>query len=323
MKTIRLMLVLTLVGGVLPVSVQEVVFNYRFASMSPNGAFVAAVRYALGIEDGEIVILSSVSGAVMSILPDVEGQNFPVWSPNGLALAYVQCRASGVGCDIVVMKWSDEVTLEIVEMIVLEVDALPPSRVSWSPDSNEIVFAQLIETIPMVDSQICTVGVDTKELECFDYPGLQMDPAWSPDGGRVAVVSMVPGKSDALYVLEWGAGELGEPIFSLDVGAMAGPTWSPEGDWLAVTTGYQVALWLVRVEDGISEWISGRVDGVDAHSPVWYPGNELLVIATEQNLDYGSLNQVYMVGQAGASCVCITCSRENGAPTELALLCLD
>ncbi len=79
------------------------------------------------------------------------------------------------------------------------------------------------------------------------HPADDCDPAWSPDGQRIAFASHRSGNWD-LYILELPSGEItrltDNPAFE------ARPTWSPDGQWLAYEGYYEgnLDIYIIRAD---------------------------------------------------------------------------
>ena len=87
-------------------------------------------------------------------------------------------------------------------------------------------------------------------------------PSWSPDGRRLAFVSLALGRS-GLYVI----GADGSGLRILVRGAVESPTWSPDGGEIAFGRGG--AIWAARVGDGGERRVTA-----DGALPAWSPDGE-------------------------------------------------
>ena len=140
-----------------------------------------------------------------------------------------------------------------------------------SPDGRKVAFAAL------GDLWLHTIGGGTERLT--DDPWIETDPAWSPDGGRLAFSSDRDGALD-LYV--WRAGDDSYARVTENAGATLA-SWSPDGGRIAfVGSGYQVGVQLLDLGTGSVRELRSGLNG--AGRPAWSPDGES--IATSAHWRY-------------------------------------
>ncbi len=140
-----------------------------------------------------------------------------------------------------------------------------------SPDGKRVAFGALNQLWVM------DIGKRPKAITSGLY--YKTDPAWSPDGTKIAYASDKSGKTMDLYVLDLGTG-VERRVTALDNGAEVSPAWSPDGRFLAyqdqngatftveVATGVVKQVILAVFAPGKPSWhASGRTIAISALKP--------------------------------------------------------
>lgn len=216
----------------------------RRPAVSPDGRHIVFV--ASDLFSDQIHVMAANGSGTVQLTPDRgEGGRTteffdPVWSPDGARIAFAG-RASTAGAgDILVMNPDG------TGLVNLTNSAGSWNRgPTWSPDGTQIAFASNrdadnLDTDPFyTDIFVMNVdGSNAVRLTDSEEPGYGgFDPAWSPDGTKIAFTTA----GDASGGLDvWLMDADGSNQLSLTGGPPwpSGPSaWSPDGARIAFSTG--------------------------------------------------------------------------------------
>ena len=125
---------------------------------------------------------------------------------------------------------------DLTQLTIMEKGACQPS---WSPDGSQLVFispclgrADFFETI-YNESSLYIINADGSGLkQLTPSPGSDFEPAWSPDGTRIAFTS-VRGGFRQIYSLDVGSLEVTLLTNTTSAIESSQPAWSPDGTEIA------------------------------------------------------------------------------------------
>jgi serine/threonine protein kinase/Tol biopolymer transport system component len=156
----------------------------------------------------------------------------------------------------------------------------------WSPDGLKIVFispcparAEFNETL-YKDSSLYVMNADGTDIQLLAV-GAGFDPAWSPDGKRIAFTSLRDGKKD-IYVLALESGAVTRLTTATgDVQENSQPAWASGGDRLVYVVkrfnAYQVWVMNDAGEGKVQVARSGQ--SYSDFLPTWMPDNETILFS--------------------------------------------
>lgn len=256
--------------------------DYRLYAAEPDGSDIVAVSEELA--------------------------TFPAWSQDGARIAYVG-EAAGFT--------ARRAALVVVEAdgAVRDVVAGPqvPSRPAFRDRAGELWFQSSLQGSNGAAGVSERATIDAVDLEegrprtMLDRRGAIYQPAWSPDGSRLAVVLGDPGcragqRCRQTLAVSGGAddgardgearGSGGDGDAARDgggegltlrtliaTGAPATPAWSPDGKRIAYTRdgGDGPQIWIAEVADGSTRQVTTGAQ--PAAEPTWSPDGEALAFS--------------------------------------------
>ncbi|HET7693454.1 MAG TPA: amidohydrolase family protein [Gemmatimonadota bacterium] len=168
---------------------------------------------------------------------------------------------------------------------------------AWSPDGRTVAFTRAVVQVENGEasgwSEVALVDVGSGDIRSLRIEGPQerdvRDPAWSPDGARIAFVNAWARDGDGGRVWSVGAeGGTAAPLTPEGVSALA-PAFSPEGERLAFLARDPAGHWQVWVTSTIPE-SAGEPRAVTDHRDVaptrvrWSPDGEELLYSADGGL---------------------------------------
>lgn len=176
-------------------------------------------------------------------------------------------------------------TTGLTQLTNVEGGACQPS---WSPDGAQIVFispcqarAEFNDDI-YKDASLYVMNADGSGIATLtDVPIAGFDPAWSPEGGRIAFTSLRDGKKD-IYLLTLETGAITRLTTATgDIQENSHPSWSPDGDQIVYMVrrfnAYQVWVMSDAGQDNVQIARSGQ--RISDFLPVWMADGETILFS--------------------------------------------
>ncbi|HEX7877946.1 MAG TPA: S41 family peptidase [Candidatus Eisenbacteria bacterium] len=194
--------------------------------VSPDGATLLVQAR------GDIFVVPGAGGAPVNVTdsPGVADRS-PGLSPDGRTLAWLSDASGEYRLNLAAMAADGSLTRPAREITIGETPTFytPPS---WSPDGKYLVTADVHRRLWLVS----VADGRALELDRSDYPGFDdFQPAWSPDGHRVAWVKHLPSRVRGVFMASVdgpGAGRRVTPVLQ----SCEFPVFSADGTRLYATT---------------------------------------------------------------------------------------
>jgi TolB protein len=116
-------------------------------------------------------------------------------------------------------------------------------------------------------------------LRLTDDPGLDVEPAWSPDGKRIAFASDRAGSLD-IYVMD---ADGSNPVRRTQGGLNSSPAWSPDGKKIAFSS-LREGQYGIYVMDLEGDWANPALVGYDQgwnSHPAWSPDGKRIAFVSD------------------------------------------
>lgn len=227
-------------------------YNYDGApAWSPGGDRIAFQRYT-GIGNGSGIYLVNADGTnPVGLSPPGVSDQEPTWSPDGQRIAFVSDDTLPPFNRRLYIMNADG-THRVLVIALRQPTEFP----AWSP-ADRIAFTSYGST---TGADIFVVNPDGTNLTTlWDDLDSDWNPAWSPDGSRIAFerngyLFRVDQDGTHLEQLTTGQGSQGKR-----------PAWSPDGSYVAFDQCCPFRLWIVSLTDGRAIAIA------DGRAPSWGP----------------------------------------------------
>jgi dipeptidyl aminopeptidase/acylaminoacyl peptidase len=303
--------------------------DVRDPQLSPDGGWVAysvsVIDSAKDKSDSDVWMTSWDGSQTIRLTSSPESESSPRWSPDGRYLAFLSGRQEGKGAQLWLLDRRGGEAQRVSQV------RGGISDYAWSPDSRRIVLVvdEETDTIAAKDTGekktpkpividrytfkrdiVGYLGTKRSRLVLFDVVAKKAesltrglsddeDPAWSPDGRRIAFVSRrTPepreiGNTD-VFVIDARPGATPRRLTDFAGPDGGRPTWSPDGRWIAFLRGdepryyayQQTSLAIVPSDGGAARILTTSLD-----RPIFAPrfsadGASILALVTDDREQY-------------------------------------
>lgn len=235
-------------------------------TFSPDGRFLVYARRAEG--KWSLYQRDLTGLGVTELTPDATADNYqPAWSPDARTIAF---RSERDGGGIFLLDVKTRKTTRLTDT------GFNPA---WSPDSEKIVystasFGDPAESSTNQNSSLRVITIRTRQTVQIGSPGSVYDalqPAWSPDGRRIAFWGTDRDGDSDIWTIRADAtsGNAGQPVsVTHDAWTDWSPTWAPDGRYLYFSSdrGGAMNLWRVPINQRSGQ-LRGKPEAVTTPSP--------------------------------------------------------
>ena len=257
----------------------KIVFSSDRAAQYPS--FLGREMFTMNPDGTGLVQLTDGTG-------QSRNDSDPTWSPDGRKIAFTRGDMSGAGTGkfVYVMNADGSAVTQVPNT------GLNAAAPAWSPDGTRIAFANARGTqcgngrnectFDHGGYDIYTVRLDGSELTRLT-PNFRddLDPAWSPDGTRIAFAGSNIGGVGVSFIYMMNSDGTGQTRITTTVGTAGDfhPNWSPDGQRIVFHSDRPPhdggsRIWVINADGSNATRVSNG-PGLD-RVPVWSPdGNRL------------------------------------------------
>lgn len=256
-------------------------------------------------EHNQICVMRPDGANIVSVA-SLPNSRFPAWSPDALQIAF---SSSPITTPLPESN-TDIYTIHIdgTGLVQLTTDPGYDANPSWSPDGKRLAFVSTRDSLNQFkpNYEIYVMNSDgTQQMRLNSNDGdidvsVDADPAWSPDGTRIAFESNRTGNYD-IYLMA--------PDGSNLVPLISGPTddtqpaWSPGGDRLAFSSDRDGNFEIYILDMSSSAVTRITNDPASDNFPSWSSDGQWIVFSSNRD---NSSSEIYKVNIATKSVIRLT-----------------
>ena len=232
-------------------------------ALSPSGDQVAFTWAGADGETVDIYVKQEGAETPLRLTNDAYRERSPAWSPDGREIAFVRTRDAGEREIVVVPAIGGS------EQQLAQFDGHEVAGLVWSPDGETLAVSA--QDLPNGPFSIYLLTIETLQMRQVTRPPAagrgDVDPAFSPNGARLAFVRRASEGSDDLFVVPVRGGE--PERLTRDERQISGIDWTRDGQSIVFASHRTEGsgLWRIPVEGGAPEWIAAAGDGERLGAP--------------------------------------------------------
>ena len=208
----------------------------RWPNWSPDGSHILFVRYNPLNGAGRIWIMNANGTSQHQLASDAPGYRDyqPKYTPNGKHIVFTRCSPGDGLCAIWIMRADGTHRHLLVPFLTspTETNNFDPAV---SPDGRQISFDRF--GFHGIVGQVWVADITGQHAHPLTAPGLEAgQPAWSPDGSRIAFASNCCRAQSSVYVMRANGTGVRKLATSPWPNNNFGPAYAPSGDQIAFSS---------------------------------------------------------------------------------------
>lgn len=229
----------------------------------------------------------------------------PSWSPDGSQIAFESGRDNQmltyINHDIYVMAADGSNVKRLTD------DGADEGGPSWSPNGESIAYVKMEyfsdqDVIENPTWDIYVMDVDgTDQMQLTKDSASEIEPAWSPDGSKIAFISDRHGQNFDIYVMNADGSNVTQ--LTNDSANEFGPVWSPDGKQIVFNSDRNgnVQLFVMSI-DG-SNLVQLTEDSSNSAYADWSPDGKRIVFESDRDTGYAN---IYVMSADGSNVMQLT-----------------